>query len=43
MRDPVTKSIEMALIRYSPHVNTIEVRPRPNWLLRQTEGAGDEA
>ena len=43
MRDPVTKSIEMALIRYSPQVTTMEVRPQPDWRLRQTEDTGEEA
>ena len=43
MRDPVTEGIEMALIRYSSHVNTMEVRPQPDWRLRQTESAEEEA
>ena len=43
MRDAVTKRIERALIRYSPHVNTMELRPQPAWWLRQTEGAEDGA
>ena len=43
MQDPVTKRIEMALIRYSSHVKVMEVRPQPDWRLRQTEGADGEA
>ena len=34
MRDPVTKQVEMALIRYNPQVTMMEVQPQPDWLLR---------
>ena len=43
MYDLVTKRIEMALIRYSPQFNTLEVQPQPDWRLRQTDEARDEA
>ena len=43
MPDPVTKGIEMFLIRYSPDVNTIEVWPQPDGRLMHTEGAEEEA
>ena len=39
MRYPVTKRVEMALIRYNRQGNMMEVRPRPDRLLRQSEGA----
>ena len=42
MRDPVTKRVEMALIRYHPQVTMMEVRPQPDGLLRQWDGAQDE-
>ena len=42
MRDPVTKRVEMAFIRYNPQVTMMEVRPQPHWRLRQSEGARDE-
>ena len=42
MRDPVTKRIEVALIRYSLQVNRMEVLPQPDLRLRQTEDAGNE-
>ena len=42
MRDPITKRVEMALIRYNPQVNMMEVRPQPGWRLRQSEGTRDE-
>ena len=41
MRDPVTKRVEMALTRYNPQVTMMEVRPQPDWRLRQSEGARD--
>ena len=41
--DPVTKRIEIALIRYSLQVTTMEVQLKPDWRLRQTEDAGEEA
>ena len=43
MRDLVTKRVEMQLIRYNPQVSTMEVRPQPDWRLRQSEDAGDAA
>ena len=42
MQDPVTKRVEMALIMYNPQVTTMEVRPQPDWRLRQSEEAGEE-
>ena len=42
MRDPVTKQLEMAFIRYNPQVTTMEVRPQPDWRLKQSEEATDE-
>ena len=42
MRDPVTKRVEMALIRYNPQITEMEVRPQPDWWLRQSERARDE-
>ena len=38
MPDPVTKRVDMALIRY----NMMEVRRQPEWRLRQSEGARDQ-
>ena len=35
MRDPVTKRMEMAMIRYSPHVKRMKVRPKPDWRVRE--------
>ena len=35
MRDPVTKQVEMALIRYNPKITEIEVRRRPDWRPRR--------
>ena len=43
MRDLVTKRVEMALMRYSPQVTRIDVRPPQDWQSRQPEDAGDEA
>ena len=37
MRDPVTKRVEMALIRYNPQTTEMEVRKQPNWRPRQSE------
>ena len=37
MRDPVTKRVEMALIRYSPQITEMEVRPQPDWRVQQSE------
>ena len=42
MRDPVTKRVEMALIRYNPQVTMMQMRPQPDWQLRKSEGARDE-
>ena len=42
MRDPVNKQVEMALIRYHPQITEMEVRPQPDWRLRQWEGTRDE-
>ena len=42
MRDPVTKRVEMALIRYNPQITEVEVRPNPDWRLRQSEGTRNE-
>ena len=42
MRDPVTKRVEMALIRYNPQVTMMEVQLQPDWRQRQSEGARDE-
>ena len=36
---PVTKRVEMALIRYNLQITEMEVRPQPDWRQRQTEGA----
>ena len=38
MRDPVTKRVEMALIRYNPKITEMEVRRRPNWRPRRSGG-----
>ena len=38
MRDPVTKRVEMALIRYNPKITEMEVRRRSDWRLRQSGG-----
>ena len=38
MRDPVTKRLEMALIRYNPKITEIEVRRRPDWRPRRSGG-----
>ena len=39
MRDPVTKRVEMALIRYKPQITEMEVRTQPAWHQRQSAGA----
>ena len=39
MRDPVTERVEMTFIGYNPQVTVMEVRPQPDWRLRQSEGA----
>ena len=41
MRDPVTKRVEMALIRYNPQITEMEVRKQPDWRPRRSE-AGEE-
>ena len=38
MRDPVTKRVEMALIRYNPKITEMEVRRRPDWRPRRSRG-----
>ena len=38
MRDPVTKQVEMALIRYNPQIRGMKVRKQPNWRPRRSEG-----
>ena len=38
MRDPVTKRVEMALIRYNPQITEMEVRTQPDWRQRRSEG-----
>ena len=37
-RDPVTKLVEMALIRYNPRITEMDVRKRPDWRPRRLEG-----
>ena len=39
MIDPVTKRVEMALIRYNPQITEIEVQTQPDWRQRQSQGA----
>ena len=38
MRDPATKRVEMALIRYNPQITKMEVRKQPDWRPRRSEG-----
>ena len=38
MRDPVTKRVEMALIRYNPKNTEMGVRRRPDWRPRRSGG-----
>ena len=38
MRDPVTKQVEMALIRYNKKITEMEVRRRPDWRPRRSGG-----
>ena len=38
MQDPVTKRVEMALIRYNQQITEMEVRKQPNWQPRRSEG-----
>ena len=38
MRDPVTKRVEMALIRYNPKLTEMEVRKQPDWRPRRSGG-----
>ena len=38
MRDPVTKRVEMALIRYNPIIKEMEVRKQPDWRPRRSGG-----
>ena len=42
MRGLFTKRVEMALSRYNPQVTMMEMRPQPDWRLRQSGGARDE-
>ena len=42
MRDPVTKQMEMALIRYNPQITEMEVRTQPDWRQRRWEGEREE-
>ena len=37
MPDPVTKRMEMALIRYNPRITEMEVRKQPDWRPRRSE------
>ena len=39
MRDPVTKQVEMALIRNNSQISEMEVGTQPDWRQRQSEGA----
>ena len=39
MRDPVTKWVKMALIRYNPRITEMEVQKQPDW---QQRGSGGE-
>ena len=38
MRDPVTKRVEMALIRYNRRIREMKVRRRPDWQPRRSGG-----
>ena len=38
MRDPVTKRVEMALIRYNPKITEMEVLRQPDWRPRRSGG-----
>ena len=38
MREPVTKRVEMALIRYNPKITEMEVRKQPDWRPRRSGG-----
>ena len=42
MCDPVSKRVEMPLIRYNPQITEMEVRTQPDWRQRQPEGAREE-
>ena len=41
MRDPVTKRMEMALIRYNPQITEVDVRTQPDWRQRRSKGKRD--
>ena len=41
MRDPVTKRVEMALIRYNPQITEIEVWKQPDLRPRRSQGETD--
>ena len=38
MRDPVTKRVEMLLIRYHPQITEMELQKQPDWPPRRSEG-----
>ena len=38
MRDPVTKRVEMPLIRYNPKITEMEVRKQPDWRTKAVRG-----
>ena len=38
IRGPVTKRVEMVLIRYNPQITVMEVRRQPDWRPRRSEG-----
>ena len=41
MRDPVTRKVEMALIKDSRHVTAMELPPHQDWRLTQAEGTAE--
>ena len=41
MRDPVTKRVEMALVRYNPQITRMEVQTRPHCRPRQSGAERD--
>ena len=43
MRVPITKRVDMALIRCNPQVTTMDMRSQPDWRLQQPEDPKDEA
>ena len=40
MRDPVTKQLEIALIRYIPQITEMEVQMQPDWRQKPFGGRG---